>query len=47
VRPSNNLKDDNCLAKYPATAKVTHKPVDIKRHSLFSGKISSVLPQHR
>lgn len=47
VRPGNNLKNNNCLTKYPATSEVTHKPIDLNTHSEFSLNISKIRPQDR
>ena len=47
IRPSNNLKNSNCLEKYPTTTKVTFKPVDVESHRLFSNNIKSIPPHKR
>jgi hypothetical protein len=47
IRPSNNLKNDNCLGKDPASTKVRHKPVNIEAHREFSKSIKNVPPHER
>ena len=47
VRPGKNLRNENCLAKYPASAKVRHKPVDPATHREFAKNIKNVPPHER
>lgn len=47
VRPSKNLKDNNYLGNDPATLIVTHKPLDIKKHMVFSKSIKDTPPYER
>ena len=47
VRPSENLKDDYFLGKFPAGEKVRHKPVDIEKHNEFCRNIKSIPPERR
>lgn len=47
IRPSQNLKDDNYLGKYPAHTKVIHKPVNIKVHLIFAERIKNISPEDR
>ena len=47
VRPKNNLKNDNCLEKYPASKKIIHQPVDVKYHQNFIKGIRVKSPQER
>ena len=46
VRPSRNWKGENFTGKYPATGKVTYKPVDIEEHRKFSANIK-IIPPHK
>lgn len=47
VRPNNNLRHENYTGKYPATTKVTSKPVDLTAHKAFSENIKKIPPQDR
>jgi len=47
IRPGNNLKNSNYLGKYPATTKVTHKPVNFEEHQAFARDIKSIPPNRR
>ena len=47
VRPSNNLKNGNDLAHYPAATAVKHRPVDLAIHSAFAAGIRDIPPQAR
>jgi len=47
VRPSQNLKDENCLGKYPAATKVRHRPVDAAAHTKFAASIKPIPPVRR
>jgi len=47
IRPSKNLKGENFLGKYPAGAKVRHRPVDAAAHALFAEPIKQVPPVRR
>lgn len=47
IRPVNNLKDDNYLGKYPATTKITYKPVNIEEHRAFAANIKNIPPHDR
>ena len=47
IRPVNNWKDDNCLEKFPASAKVKHRSVDPAAHARFSAKIKTIPPEQR
>ena len=46
-RPSHNLKGQNCLGAYPASATVKHKPVDLQAHVLFAVTIKDIPPEKR
>ena len=35
VRPAGNFKGDNFLDRYPASAVVRHRPVDLAAHAVF------------
>lgn len=47
IRPKTNWNDGNCLATYPASAKIRHRPVDARRHQQFAEAIRSVPPELR
>lgn len=47
VRPSQNLKGENYLGKYPAGTKVRHRPVDAAVHAKFAAPIRSTPPIRR
>jgi len=47
IRPSTNWKDDNCLAKDAASARVRHRPVDAAVHASFSAPIKGIPPEKR
>jgi hypothetical protein len=47
VRPAKNWKNNNFLGKYPATNKVTHKPVDPDGHAQFAAAIRDITPERR
>jgi hypothetical protein len=47
VRPAHSLKGDNHLGKYPASAKVKHRPVDAAAHAAFAAPIKAIPPEKR
>jgi len=47
VRPATNRKGDNYLGKYPASAKVKHRPVDVAAHAKFAAAIKTIPPERR
>lgn len=47
IRPSRNWKGDNCLGKYPASAKVKHRPVALEAHERFAAPIRGLAPERR
>jgi hypothetical protein len=47
VRQARNLKDDNCLGKYPPSAQVRHRPVDPAVHAKFAAAIKGIAPEKR
>jgi uncharacterized protein len=47
VRPSKKWKDPNHLAKFPASTRVEHKPVDPAAHAAFAAAIKTVPPADR
>jgi uncharacterized protein len=47
VRPHNNLRNGNHLAKYPAGVRVVHKPVDPETHARFAADIRAIPPEQR
>ena len=46
-RPRNNLRNGNYLGKYPASTKVTYKPVDVEAHNQFAIGIKKTPPHER
>ena len=46
-RPSQNLKGEWYLGKWPASTKVNHRPVNPAEHARFSEKIRSIPPEKR
>ena len=47
VRPAKNRKGDNYLGKYPASAKVKHRPVDLEAHALLVAGLRAIPPEKR
>ena len=47
VRPATNRKGDNYLGKYPASAKVKHRPVDLEAHAQLVAKLRAIAPEKR
>jgi uncharacterized protein len=47
IRPSNNLKNNNCLGKDPAISKVTYKQANEQEHQEFSASIKNIPPNER
>ncbi|MND03794.1 hypothetical protein D3C83_237830 [compost metagenome] len=47
VRPARNWKGENYLGKYPASAKVKHRPVDPAAHAAFAAPIKGIPPEKR
>ncbi|HEX8954901.1 MAG TPA: DUF1272 domain-containing protein [Burkholderiaceae bacterium] len=47
VRPQHDLKNGNCLANYPATTTIKHKPVDPAQHLIFAAPIEGIAPEKR
>lgn len=40
VRPTENLKGDSFLGKYPASTVVRHRPVDLEAHRAFVASLA-------
>ncbi|MGZ3237797.1 MAG: DUF1272 domain-containing protein [Burkholderiaceae bacterium] len=47
IRPAKNLKGNNFLGQYPASATVKYRPVDIDAHKFFAEKIKNIFPEDR
>lgn len=47
IRPSQNLKGENYLGKYPAGTTVKYRPVDVEAHRQFAQRIAKIAPQDR
>jgi hypothetical protein len=47
VRPARDLRNGNFLGNHPATARVTHKPVDAATHASFAAGLRGIPPHER
>ncbi len=47
IRPSTDWKNGDCLAKYPASTRFKHKPVNATAHLEFSQYIKNLPPERR
>lgn len=47
IRPSQNLKNESYLGKYPATIAIKYKPVDAQEQKIFSNSIKGIPPDKR
>jgi len=47
IRPVNDWKGGNCLARHPASRAERHRPVDPQRHASFAAAISGIEPRLR
>lgn len=47
VRPTQDWKNGNTVAKYPASATVKHRPVDVAAHQAFAAAVRNVAPEDR
>jgi len=47
VRPAKNRKGDNYLGKYPASATVKHRPVDLEAHAQLAARLRAIPPEKR
>ncbi|MFO1324827.1 MAG: DUF1272 domain-containing protein [Burkholderiales bacterium] len=47
IRPARNWNGDNYLGKYPATAKVRHRPVDRSALAALAAAIGDLPPERR
>lgn len=47
VRPARDWKGGNCLAKYPASTAVKHRPVDAATHAALAAAIGGLPPELR
>ncbi|HVK56770.1 MAG TPA: DUF1272 domain-containing protein [Burkholderiales bacterium] len=47
IRPARNWKGDDFLGKYPASATVKHRSVDVEAHATFSASIRKLPPEQR
>ena len=47
IRPAKNWKGENCLVKYPASAKIRHRPVDPADHSRLRAALTGTPPERR
>lgn len=47
VRPAREWRSGVFLGNYPATDKVTYKPVDIAAHAMFASRLKGAAPEDR
>jgi hypothetical protein len=47
IRPATNRVGDNFLGKYPAGAKVRHRPVDGAAHARAVAELAAIPPERR
>ena len=47
IRPAREWKTGAFLGHYPATAKVTHKPVNLDAHAVFVSEVGDIPPNRR
>lgn len=47
VRPARGWKNGHFLGRYPATEKVTHKPVDPAAHAALVARLDGIAPEKR
>jgi len=47
IRPSQNLKGDFYLGRWPASETVDHKPLDPEAHRAFAAAIKGIPPEDR
>jgi hypothetical protein len=47
VRPAHDWKNGNFLGRHPATARVTHKPVDVSAHAALLARLDGIPPEAR
>jgi hypothetical protein len=47
IRPSKDWRNGNTLDKYPATGKVTYKPVDLAEHTIWAMPLENLPPERR
>jgi len=47
VRPATDRKGGNYLGKYPASATVKHRPVDLEAHAQLVAKLRPIPPETR
>ncbi|HEY6598339.1 MAG TPA: DUF1272 domain-containing protein [Pseudomonadales bacterium] len=47
IRPARDRKGGNFLGKYPASAKVRHRPVDAAAHAAFVASLAGIPPAQR
>ena len=47
IRPAQDWRNGNSLAKYPAGTKVRHRPVDPLAHAQFVARVGATAPEDR
>jgi uncharacterized protein len=47
IRPATDWKGGNFLGKYPASARVKHRPVDGTAHAAFAVTVGKLAPESR
>ena len=47
IRPARDWKNGNALGNYPATTKITYKPVDLAAHAALVERLGTLPPEWR
>jgi hypothetical protein len=47
IRPVTDWKNGNHLGRHPATAKVTHHPIDVEDHRQLAERVGDRAPEER
>jgi uncharacterized protein len=47
IRPARDWRKGNCLATYPASTTIKHRPVDLAAHRELVAALNGVAPQDR
>ena len=47
IRPAHDWRGENHLGKYPAGARVRHRPVDAAAHATLLEKVAGIPPERR
>jgi hypothetical protein len=47
IRPAEDRRGGNCLANYPASDRVRHRPVDLDAHAQLVARVGVIAPTQR